>query len=74
MITTILTILNTIILLGIVAVWFQRNYVIMDKQSWDILEQFVEEHKDDDSNQEVTELPGGSGFFREYIDEDEEEE
>lgn len=74
MITLALTVLNTIILLGIVVVWFKKNYVIVDMESWNTISNFVEKQQDNKAEEEVPELAGGCGFFREYIDEDEEEE
>lgn len=77
MITIDLTILNTILLIGIIVYYFKKNFVVMDKQSWDILEQFVADHQQDEihtGDEQAEELAGGSGFFKEYIEEEDEEE
>ena len=67
--TLLLSFVNFIILCGICIFYFKKNYVIMDKESYDLIEQFVKEY----SQEELQELPGGSGFFKEYVEEDEEE-
>lgn len=65
---------NTIILLGICGVYFKKNYVVMDIDSYNTLVDYVEQTKN--KEEEVPELEGGTGFFREYIDNelDEDEE
>lgn len=52
--------------------WFKKNYTIVDLETWNTIATFYNE------NQDEGELPGGTGFFRECIyedvdDEDEEE-
>lgn len=64
--------INTIILIGICIVYFKKNYVIMDMDSYNTIVDYVEQIKNKED--EVPELEGGTGFFREYIDEDDEEE
>lgn len=63
---------NTIILLGICGVYFKKNYVVMDVDSYNTIVDYVEQTKKKED--EVLELEGGTGFFREYIDEDDKEE
>lgn len=64
--------INTIILIGMCIVYFKKNYVIMDMDSYNTIVDYVEQTKNKDN--EVPELEGGTGFFREYIDNDEDEE
>lgn len=51
--------------------WFRKNYTVVDLETWNTIANFYNEN-----NKEVDELPGGTGFFREclYDDIDEEEE
>lgn len=63
---------NTIILLGICVVYFKKNYVIMDMDSYNTIVDYVEQTKNKED--EVPELEGGTGFFREYVEEDNEDE
>lgn len=65
---------NTIILLSICGVYFKKNYVIMDIDSYNTIIDYVEQTKNKED--EVPELAGGNGFFREYIEDelDEDEE
>lgn len=66
----LLSFVNFIILFGICIFYFKKNYVIMDKESYDLIEQFVEEHSQEEQAQE---LPGGTGFFKEYVEEENKE-
>lgn len=66
----LLSFVNFIILFGICIFYFKKNYIVMDVESYNILEEFVKEH----SQEEVQELSGGSGFFKEYVEEETEEE
>lgn len=66
----ILSFVNFIILIGICIFYFKKNYVVMDIESYNILEEFVKQH----SEEQVQELPGGNGFFKEYIEEEEDED
>lgn len=68
----LLVVLNSVILLGVCVVYFKKNYVIMDMDSYNTIVDYVEQTKNKED--EVPELEGGTGFFREYIDEDDEEE
>lgn len=63
---------NTIILLTICGVYFKKNYVIMDVDSYNTIIDYVEQTKNKDN--EIPELPGGTGFFREYVEEEEDDE
>lgn len=60
--------INTIILVGICIVYFKKNYVIMDMDSYNTIVDYVEQTKNKDN--EVPELEGGTGFFREYIEDE----
>lgn len=64
--------INTIILVGICIVYFKKNYVIMDMDSYNTIVDYVEQTKNKDN--EVPELEGGAGFFREYIDDEDDED
>lgn len=70
----LLVVLNSIILLGVCVVYFRKNYVIMDMDSYNTIVDYVEQTKNKED--EVPELEGGTGFFREYIEnkDDEDEE
>lgn len=68
----LLVVLNSVILLGICVVYFRKNYVIMDMDSYNTIVDYVEQTKNKED--EVPQLEGGTGFFREYIDEDDEDE
>lgn len=59
---------NTIILLSICGVYFKKNYVVMDVDSYNTIVDYVEQTKKKED--EVPELEGGTGFFREYIDDE----
>lgn len=60
--------INTIILIGICIVYFKKNYVIMDMDSYNTIVDYVEQTKNKED--EVPELEGGTGFFKEYIEEE----
>lgn len=64
--------INTIILVGICIVYFKKNYVIMDMDSYNTIVDYVEQTKNKEDN--VPELEGGTGFFREYVEEYEDDE
>lgn len=64
--------INTIILVGICIVYFKKNYVIMDMDSYNTIVDYVEQTKNKDN--EVPELEGGTGFFREYIEDEDDED
>lgn len=68
----LLVVLNSIILLGVCVVYFKKNYVIMDIDSYNTIVDYVEQTKNKDD--EVPELEGGTGFFREYIENEDDED
>lgn len=68
----LLVVLNSVILLGVCVVYFRKNYVIMDMDSYNTIVDYVEQTKNKED--EVPELEGGTGFFREYIDDEDDEE
>ena len=63
---------NTIILLSICVVYFKKNYVVMDMDSYNTIVDYVEQTKNKEG--ETPELEGGTGFFKEYIEEYEDDE
>lgn len=63
---------NTIILIGICIAYFKKNYVVMDMDSYNTIIDYVEQTKKKED--EVPELEGGTGFFREYIDDEDDED
>lgn len=67
----LLVVLNSIILLGVCVVYFRKNYVIMDMDSYNTIVDYVEQTKNKEDK--VPELEGGTGFFREYIDDEDDE-
>lgn len=68
----LLVVLNSVILLGVCVVYFRKNYVIMDMDSYNTIVDYVEQTKNKED--EVPELEGGTGFFREYIDDEDDDE
>lgn len=68
----LLVVLNSIILLGVCVVYFRKNYVIMDMDSYNTIIDHVEQTKNKEDK--VLELEGGTGFFREYIDDEDDED
>lgn len=64
--------INTIILVGMCIVYFKKNYVIMDMDSYNTIVDYVEQTKNKED--EVPELEGGTGFFREYIEKEDGED
>ena len=68
----LLVVLNSIILLGVCVVYFRKNYVIMDMDSYNTIVDYVEQTKNKED--EVPELEGGTGFFREYIEKEDDED
>lgn len=70
MITIDLTMINTIILLVICGVYLKNNYVVLKKEDYDTIADYVQSTQEE----ETQEAPGGAGFFREYVDNDIEEE
>lgn len=66
--------LNVGVLAFLVVDWFRRTYTIVDIDTWNKLATFYNEHSEDED--ENNELAGGTGFFREalYEEIDDEEE
>lgn len=67
MITTVFMIINALSLVCLGIGWFKSKYIIADLETWNTVAEFYNEH-----NEEKEELVGGTGFFREYLYEDEE--
>lgn len=70
----VLTVINIIALVLLAVGYFRGNYTIVDLETWNKLAHFYNEYSDGEGGLEVPEQAGGCGFFREYIDEDCEEE
>lgn len=69
MITLIFTIVNILALVCLGIGWFKSKYIIVDLETWNTVVHFYNEH-----NEEKEELAGGTGFFREYLYDEEGEE
>lgn len=70
----VLTVINIIALTLLAIGYFRGNYTIVDLETWNKLAHFYNEYSDGEGGIEVPEQAGGEGFFREYIDEVEENE
>ena len=70
----VLTVINIIALTLLAIGYFRGNYTIVDLETWNKLAHFYNEYSDGEGGLEVPEQAGGCGFFREYIDEFEEDE
>ena len=70
----VLTVINIIALILLAVGYFRGNYTIVDLETWNKLAHFYNEYSDGEGGIEVPEQAGGCGFFREYIDEVEEDE
>lgn len=70
----VLTVINIIALVLLAVGYFRGNYTIVTLETWNKVATFYNEYSDGEGGLEIPELSGGSGFFREYIDEMEEEE
>ena len=70
----VLTVINIIALILLAVGYFRGNYTIVDLETWNKLAHFYNEYSDGEGGLEVPEQAGGCGFFREYIDEVEEDE
>lgn len=70
----VLTIINIIALILLAVGYFRGNYTIVDLETWNKLAHFYNEYSDGEGGIEVPEQAGGEGFFREYIDDYEEDE
>lgn len=70
----VLTVINIIALILLAVGYFRGNYTIVDLETWNKLAHFYNEYSDGEGGLEVPEQAGGCGFFREYIDEFEEDD
>ena len=70
----VLTVINIIALVLLAVGYFRGNYTIVTLETWNKIATFYNEYSDGEGGLEIPELSGGSGFFREYIDEIEENE
>lgn len=70
----VLTVINIIALVLLAVGYFRGNYTIVDLETWNKLAHFYNEYSDGEGGIEVPELASGEGFFREYIDEVEDDE
>ena len=70
----VLTVINIIALILLAVGYFRGNYTIVDLETWNKLAHFYNEYSDGEGGIEVPEQAGGCGFFREYIDEFEEDD
>lgn len=70
----VLTVINIVALVLLAVGYFKGNYTIVDLETWNKLVHFYNEFSDGEGGISVPELASGEGFFREYIDEVEEDE
>lgn len=70
----VLTVINIIALVLLAVGYFRGNYTIVDLETWNKLAHFYNEFSDGEGGIAIPEQAGGEGFFREYIDEFEEDE
>ena len=70
----VLTVINIVALILLAVGYFKGNYTIVDLETWNKLAHFYNEFSDGEGGISVPELASGEGFFREYIDEVEEDE
>ena len=70
----VLTVINIIALILLAVDYCRENYTIVDLETWNKLAHFYNEYSDGEGGLEVPELSNNEGFFREYIDEFEEDE
>ena len=70
----VLTVINVVALILLAVGYFKGNYTIVDLETWNKLVHFYNEFSDGEGGISVPELASGEGFFREYIDEVEDEE
>ena len=73
-ITTLLTIVNTLLLTIFGVIYLKKNYVVMTSEEYQTITKFVEEHLEEDSASQ--ERAGGTGievgFGADYLEEEEE--
>lgn len=65
----VLTVINIIALILLAVGYFRGNYTIVDLETWNKLARFYNKYSDGEGGIEVSGLASGEGFFREYIDE-----
>lgn len=69
-ISTLLTLINTILLVIFGVIYFKKNYVIMSSDEFNTISQFVEEHSGEEKASR--ELAGGTGcsvgFGTDYLE------
>ena len=74
-ISTLLTLINTIILVIFGVIYFKKNYVILSMNEFQSISEFIEEHSAEE--EASRELAGGTGcsvgFGADYLEDDEEE-
>lgn len=70
----VLTVINIIALVLLAVGYFRGNYTIVTLETWNKVATFYNEYSDGEGGIEIPELASGEGFFREYIDEIEENE
>ena len=73
LLTLLLSFVNFILISGIIIYYFKTHFVIIDRESWETISELITENQQEDIEQPV-ELPGGNGFFREYIEEEDDDE
>lgn len=75
-ISTLLTLINTILLVIFGVIYFKKNYVILSSDEFNTISQFIEEHSEEE--EASRELAGGTGcsvgFGADYLEDDSEEE
>ena len=75
-ISTLLTLINTIILVIFGVIYFKKNYVVMNMDDFQAISQFIDEHSAEE--EASRELAGGTGcsvgFGADYLEDDTEEE
>lgn len=75
-ITTLLTIVNTLLLIIFGVIYLKKNYVVMTSEEYQTIAQFVEEHSEEDLTSQ--EKAGGTGievgFGADYLEEQQEED
>lgn len=64
------TVVNIGIVIFLVYDWFVKNYTIVDLETWNKIAVFYNENY----SEEIQELAGGTGFFREQLVEEYEDE
>ena len=74
-ISTLLTLINTILLVIFGVIYFKKNYVIMSSDEFNTISQFIEEHSEEE--EASRELAGGTGcsigFGADYLEDNAEE-